>query len=328
MKGRILVLAEHWAGEVDSITYQMLGKARELADASQREVEVLVIGHRLEGIAAALRDQGADAVSVVDDPALAQAGADLEARAVAEAVRRTDPCLLLIGYSLIGMELAPAVAAELGVPALTNCVDVELTDGAFVATRPLFDGAVHARVALEARPAVVAMQKGVVPLSELPSKGAPVRSLPLEVSTIPSRVKVLEITEEAATGVDISKADIIVAVGRGIGSKENISMVEELAEALGGVIACSRPVVDMGWLPRERQVGASGKTVAPKVYIACGISGAIQHLSGMSGARCIIAINNDPEAPIFQVAHYGVVADLFDIVPALIQEAKKARGSG
>ncbi len=151
------------------------------------------------------------------------------------------------------------------------------------------------------------------------------QTIHVDVKNIPCRSRVLEITEEPKGDVDLGKADIIVAVGRGIGDKEKIHFTAELAEALGGILACSRPVVDVGWLPRERQVGASGKSVAPKVYVACGISGAIQHLTGMRESKRIIAINKDPNAPIFQVAHFGVVGDLFEIVPALTNAAKEAK---
>jgi electron transfer flavoprotein alpha subunit len=263
---------------------------------------------------------------VVDDPALASAGAEVQTRAVAEAVRHVDARLVLIGYSLAGMELAPAVATQLGMTALTNCVNVEILDGAVTITRPLFDGTVHAEIALEENEAaVIALQKGMMAPIERSPKQAVVQSLGVDVSSFPSRSKVLAVTEEPKSDIDISKANIVVAVGRGIGDQEKIHFIEDLAEALGGVLACSRPVVDVGWLPRERQVGASGRTVAPKVYIACGISGAIQHLSGMRESRQIIAINKDPNAPIFSVAHLGVVGDLFEIVPALAKVAKESR---
>jgi len=213
------------------------------------------------------------------------------------------------------MELAPAIAASLGVPAVTNCVNVELLDGSLVVTRPLFDGTMHAKVLLDGSdPVVVAIQKGITPPMQVSAKVASVQPFKVDIQNVSSRSRVLEIAEEPVTEVDISKADIVVAVGRGIGAKEKIPIMEELATALGGVMACSRPLVDVGWLPRERQVGASGKSVAPKVYIACGISGASQHLSGMSESRRIIAINEGPEAPIVQVAHYGVGSVLFEVV--------------
>lgn len=324
MQRDVVVLAEHWASEVESITYQMLAKGRELADGLGGQLVALVMGYEMGRVTEMLRDQGMDKILVVDDPALSLAGAQVQAHVVAEVARRMEPRLMLIGYSLVGMELAPAVAARLGAPAMTNCVNVELRDGSLVVTRPLFDGTMHAQILLEETgPAVVALQKGMTPCTRNCGKTAPVESFEVDLQGVSSRSRLLEVIEEPVTGIDISKADIIVSVGRGIGDKEKILIIQELADALGGVMACSRPVVDVGWLPRDRQVGASGKSVAPKVYVACGISGASQHLSGMSESRRIIAINKDPNAPIFQVAHYGIVGDLFDVVPALTEEAKK-----
>jgi electron transfer flavoprotein alpha subunit len=223
------------------------------------------------------------------------------------------------------MELAPAVASKLGVNALTNCVNVEVRDGAVTVTRPLFDGTMHAEIALEENgTTVIALQKGSAIAATPSAKQPVVYSLVMDLKSIPSRSRVLEITEEPQGEVDLSKAELIVAVGRGIGDKDKIHLTAELAEALGGALACSRPVVDVGWMPRERQVGASGKSVAPKVYVACGISGAIQHLTGMRDSQRIIAINKDPNAPIFHVAHTGVVGDLFEIIPALTKAAREA----
>ena len=327
MQGDVLVIAEHWKGEPEGVTLQMLTKGRELADSGGVGLAVLVLGHGLDDVVDALREKGMDAIWVLDDPALARAGGGVEAHAIAEAVRAIDPGLILIGYSLVGMELAPAIAVGLGVTAMTNCVDVEIEDGAVVVTRPFFDGTQHAKIVLEGKgPALVALQGGATPTVELGAREVAVRPVAVDLSAVPARGQVLEVIEEAVSDVDITKAEIIVAVGRGIGGKEKIAVIEELTQALGGLMACSRPLVDLGWLGRERQVGASGKSVAPKVYLACGISGASQHLSGMSDSRLIVAINKDPNAPIFQVAHYGVVGDLLEIVPALTAEARKVAG--
>ncbi|MCH8091984.1 MAG: electron transfer flavoprotein subunit alpha/FixB family protein [Proteobacteria bacterium] len=327
MQGDVLVIAEHWKGEPEGVTLQMLTKGRELADTADVRLAVLVLGHGLDDVVEVLRGKGMDAIWVLDDPALARAGGGVEAHAIAEAVRAIDPGLILIGYSLVGMELAPAIAVGLGVTAMTNCVDVGIEDGAVVVTRPFFDGTQHAKIVLEGKGLhLVALQGGATPTVRLGATEVSVRRVAVDVSAIPARGEVLEVIEEAPSDVDITKAEIIVAVGRGIGGKEKIAVIEELTQALGGLMACSRPLVDLGWLGRERQVGASGKSVAPKVYLACGISGASQHLSGMSDSRLIVAINKDPNAPIFQVAHYGVVGDLLEIVPALTAEARKVAG--
>ncbi|MCH8096129.1 MAG: electron transfer flavoprotein subunit alpha/FixB family protein [Proteobacteria bacterium] len=327
MQGDVLVIAEHWKGEPEGVTLQMLTKGRELADSGGVGLAVLVLGHGLDDVVEVLRGKGMDTIWVLDDPALARAGGGVEAHAIAEAVRAIDPGLILIGYSLVGMELAPAIAVGLGVTAMTNCVDVGIEDGAVVVTRPFFDGTQHAKIVLEGKgPPLVALQGGATPTVGLGATEVAVRPVAVDLSAVPARGQVLEVIEEAVSDVDITKAEIIVAVGRGIGGKEKIAVIEELTQALGGLMACSRPLVDLGWLGRERQVGASGKSVAPKVYLACGISGASQHLSGMSDSRLIVAINKDPNAPIFQVAHYGVVGDLLEIVPALTAEARKVAG--
>lgn len=320
----VLVLVEHWGGQVETITYPMLAKGRELADGMGGQSLALVIGCELGKVTETLRDKGLDKVLVVDEPGLKQAGAELQAHVIAQVARQIEPGVVLIGYSLVGMELAPAVAAKLGALAMTNSVNIELRDGSLVVTRPIFDGTIHARILLEETgPVVVALQKGMAAATQTVGKVASMETFDVDLGSVTCRTKLLEIVEEPVTGIDISKADVVVSVGRGIGDKEKISIIQNLADALGGVMACSRPVVDVGWLPRDRQVGASGKSVAPKVYIACGISGASQHLSGMTESKRIIAINKDANAPIFQVAHYGVVADLNEIVPALTKEAKK-----
>jgi electron transfer flavoprotein alpha subunit len=322
----ILVLVEHSGGKIDSLSSQLLAIGQRLATEMKVDLVAAAIGHRLENVVEALQGHGIDKILVVDDPALPLAGAEVQAHVFAQAARQVDPRLVLIGYSLFGMELTPAIANTLGINALTNCVNIEICDGAVTVTRPLFDGTIHAHIAMdETATAVVALQKGSAPATAPPAKQAVVQSIAMDVNSIPSRSRVLEITEAPKGDVDLGKAEIIVAVGRGIGDQEKIHFTAELAEALGGTLACSRPVVDVGWLPRERQVGASGKCVAPKVYVACGISGAIQHLTGMRDSKRIIAINKDPNAPIFQVAHIGVVGDLFEIVPALTRAAQEAR---
>jgi electron transfer flavoprotein alpha subunit len=324
MQANVIVLVEHRNNEVESVTYQMLAAGREIANGLGGELLALVIGHELSAVTETLRDKDVDKVIVVDDLALGQTGAEAQSYVAAEAARRTQARLVLLGYTLVGMELAPAVAAKLGATAMTNCVAIELRDKSLLVTRPLFDGTMHAEILLDdSAPAVVALQKGMTPSIPSSAKTAPVTPLHIELETTSFHTRLLEIIEEPVTGVDVSKADVVVSVGRGIGDKEKLSLIQALADTLGGVMACSRPVVDVGWLPRERQVGSSGKTVSPKVYIACGISGASQHLSGMSESKRIIAINKDANAPIFQVAHYGIVGDLFEVVPALTAAAKR-----
>ncbi|HXV84651.1 MAG TPA: electron transfer flavoprotein subunit alpha/FixB family protein [Candidatus Binatia bacterium] len=322
----ILVFVEHAAGKIDSWTSHVLATGRKLAAAMRVELLAAAIGHPIENVIDTLQGHGIDRILIVDDPALAFAGGETQATIFAEMARQVEPRLMLIGYSLVGMELAPAIAANLGMNAFTNCGDVEFRDGTVTVTRPLFDGTMHTQIALEENAtAVLALQKGSSPATAPVAKQADVQVITIDRHRIPARSGVLETIEEPQGDIDLAKADIIVAVGRGIGNQEKIRLLAELAEALGGTLACSRPVVDVGWMPRERQVGASGKSVAPKVYVACGISGATQHLAGMRDSKRIIAINKDPNAPIFQIAHIGVVGDLFEIIPTLTKMAQEAR---
>ncbi len=325
MAGDVLVIAEHWKGRPEAVTFQLIAKGREIADARRASLGVLVLGHDIGELAADLAGTGVDAVFVVDHRALGNAACGLLAEAAVASLREIAPALTLVGFTLVGMELAPAIATRLGVAAMTNCVNVECVDGEIVVAKPVYDGALHARVIFDRdAPALVALQAGATPTLPQPARAALVRALALDIESMPRRGEIVQFIEEPIGDVDIAKADIIVSAGRGVGDASKLPMIEACAKALGGLMGCSRPLVDQGWLPRERQVGASGKTVTPKIYIACGISGASQHLAGMSGAKMIVAINKDPNAPIFQVAHYGIVGDLFEIVPELTAQAKKS----
>lgn len=324
MSSNILVIAEHWKGQPESVTLQLLTKGRDIADAMGVALEVLVIGHGIGEVTEALSAKGADTIFNFDHPALASAACGLEAEVAVAALRDIAPALTLVAYTLVGMELGPAIATRLGVTAMTNCVNVELVEGEIVVTRPVYDGALHARIILDkGAPVLVALQKGSTPTLPAPARATQIRALSIDVGSMPARGEVLQLIEEPISDIDITKAEIIVSAGRGVGDPAKLPIIDACAKALGGLMGCSRPLVDQGWLPRERQVGASGKTVTPKVYIACGISGASQHLAGMSEAKMIVAINKDPDAPIFQVAHYGIVGDLFEIVPELTAQANK-----
>ena len=328
MAQSIVVLVEHVDGKVDSVTLQLMAAARQLAAQLNAQVIALALGYQIAGVGKALQNYGMDKIVLVDNPALPAAAGEVQAKVIAQVAKQLEPRLILIGYGLVGMELAPAIAVQAGMSALTNCVDVKFDNGAVVVTRPVFDSTLHAHLALDDnQTAVIALQKGSFAPVEATANQAAIETVNVDVASIPARSKVLGIAEEPTGDVDITKAEIVVSVGRGIGTAEKIPIIAALADALGGVLACSRPVVDVGWLPRERQVGASGRTVTPKIYIACGISGAIQHLAGMRDANRIIAINKDPNAPIFGVAHIGVVGDLFEIVPALTKAAKEAKAS-
>jgi electron transfer flavoprotein alpha subunit len=322
----ILVLAEQRDGKIDGITFELLSKGRAVADKLGVKLGALLLGCNVGPAAQSLDGYGVDTLFVADHPILRDFNGEAYRKVIFDSVKKFNPGLLLVGYTYLGVEVGPAVATKMGVPMFSNCVDLEMNDGRATVVRPVFGGLVQAKIA--ARPAdayVVSFQKGALPKMEFSPRAMTLQSLPVDVDEAKLGVKVTGLVQTPCTGVDITKADIIVSAGRGIGSKENIQILKELADSLGGVLGCSRPVADYGWLADEYHVGVSGKTVAPKVYIACGISGAIQHVSGMRESRTIIAINKDSGAPIFQVARYGVVGNLFEIVPALIQEAKNSK---
>jgi len=323
--GNILVLAEQKNGELDNITFELLTKGREIADKLKTKLAVLLLGYNIASLSKSLMDTGVDTILVADHPVLDSDNTELCCKVISDTIRDFKPSLFLLGYTYLGMEVGPAVATRLEVPLISNCVDLELVDEKVTVIHPMYSGTLHAKVEIKGvQPYIISFQKGAFSKKTLPSIPASVLSVPVEIDESTIRSKVIGLLQADSGEIDITKANIIVAVGRGVRDKTNIRLAEELADALGGVAGCSRPIADLGWLPSEIHIGISGKTVAPKVYIACGISGASQHTSGMRDSNTIIAINSDPNAPIFRIAHYGVVGDILKIIPALTQEAQKS----
>lgn len=320
----ILVLAEHRRGELRDITLEMLGKARALGDASGCSVTALLLGSGVSGFAGTLKDH-ADLVLVRDHGGLKSFNSAVYQPVLAEVLRQRKPGLVMMGNTAFGVDLAPSLAVELGLPLASDCIDLVRENGSFKATRQIYQGKINASVSFGDAPTVlVTVRASTFPVEEA-SRGGTVAELDTAVPEESVIRKFLEYVEAAAGDVDITKADVIVSIGRGVREQENMAMIEELAEMLGGVVACSRPVVDAGWLGKDRQVGSSGRTVKPKLYLAIGISGQFQHLSGMKSADTVIAINKDPKAPIFSAADYGIVGDLFKIVPALKEKIRELR---
>ncbi|MBI2859332.1 MAG: electron transfer flavoprotein subunit alpha/FixB family protein [Chloroflexi bacterium] len=318
----VLVVAEHKAGVLDPITLQLLAKGRQLADELGGCLIAVLPGYRVNPMAEALAQSGVDEVIVNDDSRLEHYSPETYLNAITHAMRQAEPRLLFLGHTYLGIELGPAVSARLDLPLVTNCVDVELQQEKVLATRPMFGSLTLAKLAVEGPSTiVVTVQRGAFPVVALTVRQATISKSVLDVQDQDIKTRVLSVLEPPQGKIDIAKADIIVAVGRGIRDKANLPMVEKLAGALGGVVGCSRPLADLGWLPIETHVGISGKMVRPHVYLALGISGAAQHVGGMKDSNRIIAVNNDSSAPIFNVAHYGAVMDLFELLPLLIQEA-------
>lgn len=319
MSDNVLVITEHLEGEPTEISFELLALARRLASDLGGRVEALLAG---DGVTAmAPRFGGADTVVVVDDPGLDGFHPEAHPLVTAAVVEARDPKVVLVPYTSEGMDIASEVAARTDRPLVSYCRDVRVGEG-LSATCQLYAGKIEADVEVEGDRAVFAVLSGAAPASEGTSGGAgEVESLELPVE-LPGRVRALGFTHPEAGDVDITSQEVLVVVGRGIESEDNIAEAEELAEALGGAVAASRPIVDQGWLPKTRQVGKSGLTVKPKVYLALGVSGAPEHVEGMRDAATIIAVNTDPQAPIFGVAHYGWVGDLFDLLPELVDRVE------
>jgi electron transfer flavoprotein alpha subunit len=322
----IIVVAEHRKGELRDVTWEMLFKGRQLAETMGADIEVALLGKGSNALAEALKPK-AKKVFVIEDPRLEAFNAETYKKVLAHLITERKPLLTLIGHTAIGMDFAPRLATHLKMPLASDCIGIEAKDEGFSLIRQLYGGKVNAEVSFAKKgPFMVTVRPGAFPVVEKEPLAGEIVPIPSPLTDEGLARRFLEYVEAAAAEVDITQADILIAVGRGIKEAENIPIVKELADTLGGALACSRPVVDKKWLPKGCQVGTSGKTVKPKVYIAIGISGAFQHIAGMKGAGTIIAINKDPKAPIFSVAQYGIVADLFKIVPVIkdkIKEMKK-----
>lgn len=325
MNGNILVLSEHKNAELDNITLELVTKGRAIADSWGTRLAVLVIGADIEPVVDTLKTAGVDLVLTAEDRALKDYSAELYTTVAAKAVKAFQPSVVLMGYTYLGMEIGPAVAVRVNGTMVSNCTALDVVDDKLIGARNMFGGTLQARVELTgAPPCLISVVKGSLPRQVLPSKNAAVEAVPLDL-TGEMRSKIVEIFSAITGDIDITKAKVLVSIGRGVGGPDKIQPFKDLAAALGGEISCSRPVADMGWLPVAHQVGISASTVSPDIYIACGISGASQHVTAMRDSGTIIAINKDPNAPIFRVADFGIVGDVLEVVPAMIAEAAKLK---
>lgn len=324
----IFALVEHRQGAIRDMTYELLSCGRKLAEKENTKLTAVILGHNTDDFVQTLKSQ-AHRLLVVDNDVFKDFNSEVYQNALSEIIKQQNPVLTLISHSAFGMDLCPALATQLGVPFTTDCLDIEFVEQKLKVTRQIYDGKLNAKVQLRENPGyMITLRSGRFPAGEGNLDGT-VEKFDTPVSTQPDYRKFIEYIEAAVGEVDITKSDILVGVGRGIKDQANISIIEDFANAIGGVVACSRPVVDAGWMAKDRQVGSSGKTVKPKLYIALGISGAFQHIVGMKGAETIIVVNKDPNAPIFSEADYGIVDDLFKVVPVLktkILEVKLAKG--
>jgi electron transfer flavoprotein alpha subunit len=323
----IIVIAEHRRGELRDVTWEMLSKGRQLADSASAELSVALLGKEMNPLADALKPK-VKRVLLIEDPRLEAFNPITYKKVLIQLITERKPLLTLIGHTSMGMDYAPRLAASLKMPLATDCIGIEAKDESVSLVRQLYGGKVNAEVSFTKKgPFMVTVRPGAFPVVEKEPLAGEIVSIPSPLTDEGLARRFIEFVEAVAGEVDITQADILVSVGRGIKEAENIPIVKELADAVGGALACSRPVVDKKWLPKGCQVGTSGKTVKPKVYIAVGISGAFQHVAGMKGAGTIIAINKDPKAPIFSVAQYGIVGDLFKIVPVIKDKIKAMKKS-
>jgi electron transfer flavoprotein alpha subunit len=322
----VLAFVECRDGRVRGSSLEAVSEARRLADAgSLGELTAVAVGHGVENVQS-LGAYGADKVWLVENELFTRYQPEGYTEAVVEACRRAEPALLFFAASAMGKDLAPRVAARLSAGLASDCTGLEWQEGALVATRPVYAGKAIQRVRLATRPALASLRPRAFEATESRAgRPATVEPLAFDFEAARARVRVVEIGAAEGGKVDLTEAEIIVSGGRGLRGPENFHLIEKLAEALGACVGASRAVVDAGWRPHAEQVGQTGKTVSPKLYVAVGISGAIQHLAGMSSARCIVAINKDPDAPIFKVADYGIVGDAFEVVPALTEALKGLR---
>jgi electron transfer flavoprotein alpha subunit len=326
MSNGILVFIEHRDGVVSKTSLEAIAAAQSLGSQLQQQVSAVILGADPDALAQGIAAYDLAKVVSASNAKLASYTPDGYTDALEKVVRELDPQLVVMSHTYLVRDFGPKLAARFGKSLISDCIRAEVGDGTITFTRRIFLGKLDADVVSDgAAPAFATFQSGAYrPDQAAKGSGVPVEKQQVDVGEI--RMSPEAPFQEVKQAVDLSKAEIIVAIGRGIKSKENIALAQKLADVLGGDIAASRPICDAEWLPIDRQIGSSGQTVAPKLYIALGISGAIQHLVGMKNAGTIVAINKDPEAPIFDIADYGVVGDLFEALPVLTEEIKKIKG--
>ena len=320
-----MTIAEQRDGEIRKISYELVSEGRRLADSLGQEVTTLLLGSNIKDKASTLGHYGADKVLVADDPRLEPYTTDAYVSVIAELVKANDPAILILGASVQGKDLSARLSAKLGIGMAQDCTVFAIEDGNLVATRPIYAGKAYAKMTYsDSFPQMATARPNVMTMNEPDtSKSAEIVDASFTLDDSAIKTKVADVMKDESGKVDLTEADKIVSGGRGMKGPEHYNILEDLADVIGATVGASRSAVDAGWRPHTDQVGQTGKVVSPNLYIACGISGAIQHLAGMSTSKVIVAINKDPDAPIFQKADYGVVDDLFKVVPPLTEEIKK-----
>lgn len=319
---KLFVIAEHREGELREITLQMLQKADALCGELAASLTVVVLGADNAALVSQVGNL-ADEIIMVKDQRLNHFDADLYRDIIAGLILQHQPVITLIGHTPWGMDLAPVLSAKTSLPIATDCVDILIEDGNPKVIRQIYNGKLFSKVSMKtAGSYLITVRPGAFPSAETGSRAGAVVQTAIAGDISSTSKEFLGFVDTGAGEIDISLADFLVSIGRGVGDAENIPLMKILAEKLGGSLSCSRPIVDKGFLPKYHQVGTSGKSVKPKVYLALGISGAFQHIAGIAGAKTIIAVNKDSMAPIFRFSDYGVIEDLFKITEALVEKMK------
>jgi len=324
----VWVIAEHFQGNIHKVVYQLLTKGRQLADKLNVSLTVVILGDNFDKVLENFGDYGVDEVIYVKSLLLKNYYSDLYVNTLSELIEERKPEIILIGATPTGRDFAPRIAKKLNAGLTADCTGLEIEEDTnnLLQTRPTFGGNIMATIRTPtSRPQMATVRPGIFKAEKISKKKPKITKIEKDFVEKDSVAKILKIVKKQKEKINLEDAEIIVAGGRGVGSKENFNIIEELAEVLGAEMGGSRVTIELNWLDQDRQVGQTGKTVTPKLYIACGISGAIQHLVGMENSEIIVAINKDPHAPIFGVAHYGIVGDLNKVIPVLIDEIKKAK---
>ncbi|MDD3652977.1 MAG: electron transfer flavoprotein subunit alpha/FixB family protein [Desulfotomaculaceae bacterium] len=319
----IFVFAEVKDGKIKNVAYELLTASRKVADQTGEELAAVLFGKDVAGLVDSLGEYGADKVYVADDEKLAQYTTDAYSKVLADLIKENDPSTVLFGCTVQGRDLAARVAQKVGAGLLHDCIAMELEGGNLIFTRPVYSGKALLKAGIpENSPAMATVRPNVLPAAQAARKAEVVNcAVNLEATDLRQIIK--DVVLQISSRPELTEANVIVAGGRGMKGAEGFKILEDLADALGGAVGASRAAVDSGWITQSLQVGQTGKVVSPTLYIACGISGAIQHMAGMSSSKCIVAINKDEEAAIFKNADYGIVGDLFQVVPILTEEVKK-----
>jgi len=320
----VLVFADQKGGNFRQVIFEMLGEGKKIAQNLGEELQAVVAGENVGSCSGPLGEAGADKVFLIENAQLASYTTDGYSKALAELVNQEKPSVILMAHNAIGKDLAPALAQKLGAGLATDVVAVELDNGIRF-KRPIYAGKAFSHVKFTAGPIIITVRpKAFEPAAREAGRTANVVAFAASVSAGDIRQIIKDVISKASGRVQLTEADVVVSGGRGVKSADGFKVIEELADVLGAAVGASRAAVDEGWMEGQYQVGQTGKVVAPTLYIACGISGAIQHVAGISSSKFIVAVNKDPEADIFKIADYGIVGDLFQVVPILTQEFKKA----